>query len=93
MELFVGLLLYHHVSLMGKLFGVISARIFKPGPGIKTEEIGASISSFQTLMNHSCDANTHVLKCKERQLILSLRPIKAGEQVRYANLELEKCLH
>ena len=84
MELFIRFLLYHHVSLREQFFTRLNADVlgsqFDSDNG--RQEIGRGISSYQTLMNHSCSANSHVVGFKGQQLIFSLRPIKADEQVR-----------
>jgi hypothetical protein len=82
-ELFSGLLLFHHLSIIQRQFELhvqfVGDKRFPKEKGI---DIGASVSAFQTLMNHSCDPNTFPVMDKRRYLFFSARPIKAGERVR-----------
>lgn len=82
-ELFAALLLLHHVILNHRYCSGIQAEYIADGPDPQSGDrvIGCSLGSFLRIMNHSCVGNTFVLGDKQRELLYSIRPIKAGEEV------------
>lgn len=75
------------LKAIGKIFNIYSTNSFTLYENSKTTNfltevvVGAGLFPFLSLLNHSCDPNMSVITFDNKSVLISKRPIKAGEQL------------
>jgi len=80
------LLINHYISKKSNSFKI---RSLSPFTKDFQSETGEGICTFHNFINHSCNPNASFLVRNREHVLVSLRPIKEGEQVRVVFLQTD----